>query len=193
LLRVIDGKAFSPVGGEEVRKPDIRIIAATNRDSESLVRQGRMREDFFFRMHVIPVYVPPLRDRKEDLALLVDHFLDLYAGSGNGPKLTGAMLDAAYAHHWPGNVRELQNVIHRYVSVNRFELSGAPAAEKPAEEMLQEFRDHPASLKDALLHVEKKLIVSALKKHRWRRSETAAVLGINRRTLFKKIQQHGIK
>jgi len=193
LLRVIDGKGFSPVGGGEVQKPDIRIIAATNRDSVSLVKQGRMREDFFFRMHVIPIYVPPLRDRKEDLPLLVDHFLNLYAGSGNGPKLTGAMLDAVYAHHWPGNVRELQNVIHRYVSVNRFELPGAPAAERPAESVFQGTPDQPASLKHTLLDVEKKLIVSALKKHRWRRSDTAAALGINRRTLFKKIQQHGIK
>ena len=152
-----------------------------------------MREDFFFRMHVIPVYMPPLRDRREDLPLLVDHFLNLYAGSENGPKLTGAMLDAVYAHHWPGNVRELQNVLHRYITVNRFELPGAPAVERPVEERCPADTAQPTSLKDALLDVEKKLIVSALKKHRWRRSDTAEALGINRRTLFKKIQQHGIK
>ncbi len=194
LLRVIDGKGFSPVGGSEVLRPDIRIIAATNRDPRTLVREGRMREDFFFRLHVIPIYMPPLRERKEDLPLLADHFLQQQPGAEPAPQLTGAMLEALYAHDWPGNVRELQNVIHRYVTVNRFELPAAvlpepeapstPAAPAPAP---------PGGLKQALQDFEKQMILSALETRRWHKTETAAALGINRRTLFKKIKQFEIE
>ncbi|MCF8036577.1 MAG: sigma 54-interacting transcriptional regulator [Desulfobacteraceae bacterium] len=193
LLRVIDGKGFSPVGGSEICQPDIRIIAATNREPGTLVKEGRMREDFFFRLHVIPVYMPPLRHRKEDLPLLVDHFLHQYAGADPVPPLTGAILDAVYAHQWPGNVRELQNVIHRYVSVNRFELPGAALPESPAQSLVPEAPEPAGDLRQRLLDFEKRVIVAALEKHRWRRADTAAALGINRRTLFKKIRQHGLE
>lgn len=194
LLRVIDGKGFSPVGGSRLCRPDIRIVAATNRDPRSLVETGRMREDFFFRLHVIPIQMPSLRERKEDLPLLVDHFLALYAGPKKDvPPLTGVMMDAVYAHPWPGNVRELQNVIHRYVTLNRFELMGSaypfgpekpfPAGEPPGME----------NMKDAVLRFEKNLIRRALAHNQWHRGKTAAALGINRRTLFAKIRHHEIK
>ncbi|MFO7930603.1 MAG: sigma 54-interacting transcriptional regulator [Desulfosalsimonas sp.] len=192
LLRVIDGKGFSPVGGSEVINPDIRIIAATNRDPGSLVKQGVMREDFYFRLHVIPIYMPPLRERKEDLPLLADHFLKLYSESGQVPRLAGSLLESLYSHQWPGNVRELQNVIHRYVTVNRFELPGSDLPGRSSGDILPETEHQPGDLKKFLQEAEKRLIIRTLESNRWRRTETAAALGINRRTLFKKIRQHGL-
>ena len=193
LLRVMDGQGFSPVGSGEPHNPDIRIIAATNREPRLLLEEGRMREDFFFRLHVIPVSMPPLRERKEDLVLLAEHFLSLYAESQAVPSLTGVMTDAMQAYDWPGNVRELQNVIRRYITLGRFELtgegypvrraSGAPAPAAPAD----------GNLREALAEYEKTIILSALEANQWRRGDTARALGINRRTLFKKLRQYGVK
>lgn len=193
LLRVLDGKGFSPVGESGLKTPDIRIVAATNQDSRLLLAHGRMREDFFFRLHVIPVYIPPLRDRKEDLPLLADHFLSRYAGSNPAPPLTGAMMDALYAYDWPGNVRELQNVIHRYVTVGRFELTGAAHPGRRGAAPDGSAVPEPGSLKSAMVDYEKRLIRSSLEANRWRRGEAARALGINRRTLYKKLRQHGIE
>jgi len=193
LLRVLDGKGFSPVGESGLKTPDIRIVAATNQDSRLLLAHGRMREDFFFRLHVIPIYMPPLRERKEDLPLLADHFLSRYAGSRPVPPLTGAMMDALYAYDWPGNVRELQNVIHRYVTLGRFELTGAAHPGRREAGPDGSAVPEPGGLKAAMVDYEKRLITSALKANRWRRGEAARALGINRRTLYKKLRQYGVE
>ena len=113
LLRVIEGGAYTPVGSNQSKTADVRIIAATNRDLQLLVKNGLMREDFFYRIHILPIHLPPLRERKEDLPLLVEHFMKRYGGKRSVPPLTGKLMEKLHHYDWPGNVRELQNVIVR--------------------------------------------------------------------------------
>ena len=117
LLRAIEGNGFIPLGGKATRHPDLRIIAATNRDLTQLIRQGRMREDFYYRIHIIPIQLPPLRNRTSDIALLVEHFLKRYPASPDRPPITPAVLETFQRYPWPGNIRELQNVLHRYITL----------------------------------------------------------------------------
>ena len=199
LLRVIEGMGYRPVGSDQMHHPDIRIIAATNRDLAQLVRAGRMREDFYYRIHVIPVHLPPLRERKEDIPLLMDHFLQQYGDHSDLPPVTGEMLDVAMAYEWPGNVRELQNVVHRYVTLKQFDVSGADLKKEVAKSrvgpMLSAKKEPSAPesvvmLPEALLDYEKALITEALKNNQWHRGRAATSLGIHRRTLFKKIKKY---
>jgi len=128
-LRAISGDGYTPVGGNTVKKSDVRIIAATNRNLRDLVKRGAMREDFFYRIHILPIYLPPLRERKDDLPLLVDHFLHLH--DKNHPPLPGNVAEALSNYDWPGNIRELQNVLHRYLTLKVLDFAGMPAA-RPA-------------------------------------------------------------
>ena len=115
LLRAIEGGGFTPVGGLEAETSDFRIIAATNQDLKQQVKKGLMREDFFYRIHIIPIHLPPLRERKEDIPLLIEHFMQNHPVSKNIPKITVAVMEALTSYDWPGNVRELQNTLNRYV------------------------------------------------------------------------------
>ena len=131
LLRAIDGGGFTPIGGAQLRTPELRIIAATNRDVAEQVREGLIREDFFYRIHVIPIHLPPLRERKEDIPLIVEHFVEKL-GKGKGlPPLTPQIMEALKSHDWSGNVRELQNTVYRYLTLKRLDFAGTlrPAPE----------------------------------------------------------------
>lgn len=193
LLRVLDGGGYSPVGSREVKKPNLRIIAATNRNLRGLVSQGEMREDFFYRVHVIPIHLPPLRERREDLPLLIDHFFAEHSSDSNPPAITGKMVDAMWRYHWPGNVRELMNVLHRYQSLNRFDLLGTetqPAAgDVDAALALKKAEGDYGS---AMTSFEKGLLQRALEDHCWHREKTAQSLGVPLRTFFRKLQKHGL-
>jgi transcriptional regulator with PAS, ATPase and Fis domain len=123
LLRVIEGGGFTPVGSTRVRSSNFRIIAATNRDLTGLVEKGAMREDFFYRIHIFPINLPSLKGRKEDLPLLIEHFMYLYGGKRNIPPPSKDDLARLYAYDWPGNVRELQNVLIRYCATERIDLN----------------------------------------------------------------------
>ena len=114
--------------GTTVKQSDVRIIAATNRDLLEQVREGLVREDFFYRVHVLPISLPSLRERKEDIPLLVEHFLKSTVPNikRKGHPITGHVLEAMMAYDWPGNVRELQNTLHRYVSLGEAGFSGGP-------------------------------------------------------------------
>lgn len=128
LLRVLEGGGYTPVGGLEVRITNQRIIAATNRNLEDSVANGEMREDFFYRIHIVPIYLPPLRKRKEDIPLLIDHFMKTADPANGHTDITGEMITMMIQHDWPGNIRELQNVLHRYKTLNHFDLpAGRPA------------------------------------------------------------------
>ena len=117
LLRAIEHGGFTPVGGAQIHRPDVRIIAATNRDLLERVNEGAMRRDFYYRIHVIPIHLPPLRERKADIPLLVEHFLKAYPSNKRFEYMDSEMLHAFMLYDWPGNVRELQNVLYQYLSL----------------------------------------------------------------------------
>ncbi len=200
LLRAVEGAGYTPVGGSEVRRSDLRIIAATNRDLQRSVQEGRIRKDFFYRIHVLPIHMPRLRDRAEDIPLLIHHFLQLY-GAGKNQRvgsLPPAQMETLTRYDWPGNVRELQNAIQRFITLGKLDLvpiegpsetdpvpageSKSIPAEGPAEEPLQE----------AVRRFERAYIGRLLQAHQWHRSKVADILGIDRRTLFRKIKSLGL-
>jgi PAS domain S-box-containing protein len=183
LLRAIDGGDYAPVGSHRTKKSDFRVIAATNADLMQQVKKGFMREDFFYRINVIPIALPPLRERREDIPLLVDHFLKLYSRDQKPPRVPGEIMDAMYTYLWPGNVRELQNVIRRYLSVGRWDFLNAEQGIQEEQEL------EGLKLKNAVEDLEKTAIFKALEKTRWNRSRAAAILGISRRALFRKMKK----
>jgi PAS domain S-box-containing protein len=191
LLRVIDGGGYTPVGSNKAKYSDFRIIAATNKNLLEQVNKNLMREDFFYRMHVIPVTVPPLRERKEDIPLLVEHFLKLHCDTKERQSLPVNIFEAIDNHDWPGNVRELENVLKRYVTIQCLDFinpRGSRAANEvndSSKELLQE----NTGLRDAVEFFEKDYIARVLDQNCWHRGKTAKTLGIPERTLYRKLKQ----
>lgn len=198
LLRAIDDGGFTPLGGRQLIKPDIRIIAASNKTLFELVRNGSMRNDFFFRIHVIPINLPPLRERGDDLFFLIDHFLKLYSKSDRLQTLSREEIEMLRNYGWPGNVRELQNVLRRYVTFRKLILMPASGDEKSSDSDRQlknnQVRElsNEQSLKRAIGSFEKSYITDMLKLNKWHRSKTAKLLGVSRKTLFRKLQTYGL-
>jgi transcriptional regulator with PAS, ATPase and Fis domain len=188
LLRAIDGGDYFPVGSSRARRSDFRTIAATNKNLAEQVQKGLMREDFFYRVNVIPITLPALRDRKEDIPLLVDHFLRSYAEEGKPARLPGGILDAFFNHTWPGNVRELQNVINRYLTVDRLDFTGISDLVHPSEKGASEGK----RLHEKVQDLEKGAIIHALEQTRWNRSKAASLLGVSRRALFRRMEKFGL-
>jgi PAS domain S-box-containing protein len=195
LLRAIEGGGHTPLGSNQVRKSDFRIIAATNRPLIELVKEGRMREDFFFRIHIVPVYLPPLRARKEDILLLIDHFMHAFKRGEEHRVLPGKILDAFVEYDWPGNVRELQNVLQRYLTMGRLEFASGWTTKSLDAEKAGEAADEVTGgdLHCIVDNYEKKIILQSLEKVRWNRTKLCTVLGIPRRTLTYKLNKYGIK
>ena len=194
LLRAVDGGGYAPIGSRQIRKPDIRIIAATNRDLKEDLRKGLMREDFYYRINVLPIHLPPLRERKGDLILLINHFLERFIGKGQAtPEIPAILMARMEAYNWPGNIRELQNTIQRFVTLKEVgflkPLKRGEAASVRIS--LPEFRQD-RDLKSALGEFEKQYILNCLKITNWHKSNTCAILKINRRTLYKKMRRYGI-
>ena len=191
LLRAIEGGGYFPVGDNRARHSDFRVIAATNRNLRELVKSGRVREDFFFRIHIIPITLPPLRDRREDIPLLVDHFLRQFAADGQETlRLPGKVMESLYTYDWPGNIRELQNVLRRYLAIKRLDfIDSTPPT--PSGEPAQAV-DPQESLADAMSRFERTVLEKCLDHHRWHRGRTAAALKIDRKTLFIKMRAHGL-
>ena len=204
LLRAIEGGGYTPVGGNVTRYSDVRIIAATNENLRSHVKRGNMREDFFFRIHIIPIYVPPLRDRKEDIPILAEYFLRLFNGGEKPSPIPGGILDIMLNHNWPGNVRELQNVIHRYMTVKKldfldlFEISrddlvkNVPKSAPPSEQTSAVINEWPVDLRAELKRYEKRLILDALNQCNWNRKHAGDNLGLPLRTLSRKMKEYGL-
>jgi two-component system, NtrC family, response regulator HydG len=196
LLRVLQEKEFEPLGSIRTIKVDIRVIAATNRDLEKDVKEGRYREDLFYRLNVVPLSLPPLRERREDIPLLADHFLALYREKNRKPLrgISGKALDLLVRYDWPGNIRELENCIERAVILSRDEVL-VPADLPPQIRMLspEEGKDAfaiPAGM--SLEEVERALIVKTLDETGGNRTRASEILGINRRTLQNKLKQYGL-
>ncbi len=195
LLRAIQEQEIMRVGGTRPIKLDVRIIAATNKDLEELVRRGEFREDLFYRLNVIPITVPPLRQRREDIPHLIDHFLRKYNEKYKQKKYISAPVVKRLAEYdWPGNVRELQNIVERMVVLTREEeirLENIPPQIKTLVEKERQFHVDVSDvipLKEALFQVEKKLIIKALQKYGTTR-RAAEALGVDQSTVVRKFQR----
>jgi len=196
LLRVLQEKEFEPVGSAQTIKVDIRVIAATNRDLEKDVKDGRFREDLYYRLNVVPLVLPPLRDRKEDISPLTDHFLALY-GEKNRKSLkgiSGKALDLLVRYDWPGNIRELENCIERAMIMAGEEVI-VPADFPPQIQVLSREEgtngfNIPSGI--SLEEMERTLIVKTLAETGGNRTRASEILGINRRTLQNKLKQYGL-
>lgn len=193
LLRAIEGNGYTPLGGKEIRTPDLRIIAATNRDLTNLITQGLMREDFFYRVHIIPIQLPPLRKRASDIPLLIEHFLAQYHGTEVLPPITSSIMDAFQQYHWPGNIRELQNVLHRYVTMKKLDFPETFSLARSLPDIKKQRPTMSApgrGLKSVVAEAEREHITQTLEEMKWHRGKTAKCLGINRRTLERKMSLH---
>ncbi|QDV30803.1 Transcriptional regulatory protein ZraR [Planctopirus ephydatiae] len=201
LLRVLQDREFEAVGGNKTHKVDVRLILATNVDLEEAVAKGEFRQDLYYRINVVTLTQPSLRERISDIPLLAEHYLKEFV-SQTGKNVTGfseQVLSAMARYRWPGNVRELVNVVERAVVLCKGTVIGL----QDLPENMR--RDEPAallgavtnvsagsSLKTALASPEKQLIIDALESHGWNRQLTAEALGINRTTLYKKMKKFGI-
>ncbi|MBN2581209.1 MAG: sigma-54-dependent Fis family transcriptional regulator [Pirellulales bacterium] len=197
LLRVLQDLEFEQVGGNKTFKVDTRIILATNEDLGKAVAEGRFRQDLFYRINVINVELPPIRERIGDIPLLAQHFLaQVCAESGKTVHgFTEEAMQALQRYRWPGNVRELQNAIERAVLLGKSGMIGAedlPASVTTGGGLSVEHIANQ-SLKQALSAPERQLILDVLEAHNWNRQQTAAALGINRTTLYKKMKRLGLE
>jgi PAS domain S-box-containing protein len=209
LLRAIEGGGYSPVGSNCVKHSDFRIIAATNKNLVEYTMRGLIREDFFYRIHIIPIQLPPLRQRKEDIPLLVEHFIRLNTPGKRVVTVPGHVLEALQKYDWPGNIRELHNVIQRYLMVKKIEILGpfrqvpperkntyqAPCDEVGAASGVREYAEAPpvmGNLSEYTEKSEKAAILEALNQHRWNKGKTAETLNISRKTLHRKMQRLGL-
>ncbi len=197
LLRVLQEKEFEPLGSPRTLKVDVRVIAATNKNLEREVKEGRFREDLFYRLNVVPVSLPPLRERKEDIPALAAHFFALYRDKNKKElrELSGKTLDLLTRYDWPGNIRELENCIERAVIMAKGEVI-APADLPPGIQAMSSGDKELAELAlpsgVSLQEVEKALILKTLEDTGGNRTRAAEILGINRRTLQIKLKEYGI-
>jgi Nif-specific regulatory protein len=203
LLRILDGQPFERVGGGEPIRVDVRVVAATNKELEEAVHVGSFRRDLFFRLQVVEISIPPLRERKDDLELLADHFLARFAGEMNRniDSFTAEARKKMQAHDWPGNVRELRNVIERAVALGRDDVIHAEdiwlttvdlnrlAGTAEARQLIAPAGYEPRSLKD----IEKIHIANTLQYTDWNKSQAAAILKIERSTLDRKIRDYDLR
>jgi Nif-specific regulatory protein len=198
LLRVLEGHPFERVGGSESVNVDVRVIAATNRDLEKDVTDGRFRRDLYFRLHVLEIIVPALRKRPEDIPELAEYFFTKFnVESGRRLKgFTARAMDQMIRYRWPGNVREMRNVVERaivlaeeeYIDQQDLMLSKLPTTGDTADVPLASAEYKPLSLAD----VERKHILATLRATGWNKSQTASILGIERSTLDRKIQRYAL-
>jgi len=194
LLRVLEDRQFEPVGSNKTETVDTRILLASNKELNKEVRQGRFREDLYYRINVVTIDLPPLRERVGDVRLLAKHFLQVYCAQHNKEKLgiTDEAMEYLERYSWPGNVRELENVIERAVLLSKDKFIGPFDLPNSIKQDQRQKAYKPMSLKKALAEPEKNLIRQALEANHWNRQETAKALQINRTTLYKKMKYYGL-
>jgi len=215
LLRALQERTIERVGGQESLRIDVRVLAATNRDLETMMREGRFREDLFYRLNVVTVTLPPLRERRRDVPLLVEHLLAKYATELGERGVAPEALDRLVGHDWPGNVRELENVVQRamvmatsgvilpeHLPIGPVSAAASVAIDATLEEIIERkllecvrgLREHAsANLYDLMVGlVEKPLLRAVLRETSGNQVRAAQILGINRNTLRKKLTEHGI-
>jgi two-component system response regulator HydG len=198
LLRVLQEREINRVGGEEVIAVDVRVITATNKALIAEIEKGRFREDLYYRLNVVTLYVPPLRERKEDIPLLAQHFLDIFAKKNHKhiKGLTPHAMDRLLKYEWPGNVRELMNAVERAVVLSRTEYldeDDLPMVVKDQVAKAEDLVPEMAVLGDMPLdEVEKATVLKTLEASGGNKSEAARRLGITRKTLHKKLKKYGV-
>ena len=189
LLRVLEDRVFYRVGGTQPIEVDFRVVAATNRNLEKAIKNEIFREDLYYRLNVIAFQMPPLRERKEDIPLLAEHFLRRFSQETNKPvdKISRAAIDEMMLYEWPGNVRELENAIERAVVV------GKEREIRPADLPFRRSDDPTFIPKNALKDIEKTHIEKILDNYQWNIAKSSKMLGIDRTTLYSKIKRYNIK
>jgi two-component system response regulator HydG len=201
LLRVLQEKEIERVGGEKTIHVDVRIISATNRDLLPLVTEGEFREDLFYRLHIIPVTVPPLRERREDVAPLVQHFIETVSAEIGKPVrgITDEALEMLHQYDWPGNIRELENMIERAIVLCDDEMLGLEqfpldhrASPRGTTPLLTPPPLGTISLDDALARLERAMIEQALEEAKGVKTRTAELLGIKTSALYYKLEKYGL-
>lgn len=204
LLRALQERRFEPVGSNETREVDVRVVLASNEPLDRLVAEGRFRQDLYYRINVVAIELPPLRERLSDVPLLAEHFLQQFGGE-LGRELVGFSPEASAAlrgYGYPGNVRELQNIIERAAVLSRSATIGVDALPRhvvdsaghaAAGAVADDAPWEPMSLADALRDPERRILLRALEANSWNRQATADQLEINRTTLYKKMKQLGIE
>jgi transcriptional regulator with GAF, ATPase, and Fis domain len=201
LLRVLQERTFEPVGSSRTQRVDVRIIAATHQDLPRLIEENRFREDLFYRLNVFPITMPPLRARRDDVPLLVHHFLDI-ATQERGSRvdsISDAAMECLVAYDWPGNIRELENTVERLAilaSGSEIVVDDLPdplrGAAPPGGTVTQPLPADGISLNAAVDRLERELISQALERTQWNKNRAAQLLGLNRTTLLEKIKKRGI-
>jgi len=193
LLRAIEGGGYSPLGADKTCNSNFRVIAATNKNMKEAIKKGTMREDFYYRIHIVPIWLPRLRERKEDIQLLVHHFLSIFSKGKKPAVLPVKYMDAIYNYNWPGNVRELQNVLQRYITIGNLDffarhqyLGESVNIKQNSPEILQ---DSKMNFKQKMASFEKEILLEALNKTNWNRNKTLKLLDIPRRTLYHKMKK----
>jgi len=195
LVRALIGGEFEPLGAATAVSFDTRVIAATSRNPKDLVSRGKLKEDLFFKLNVIPMHIPPLRERPEDIPLLIAHFLDLYSAEyGKKPKTMSPEAQQAFLNYpWPGNVSELMNVIERFVIMVEDEEIGAAHLNLLVETREQVGRPAGRTLGQAALAFERRFIQQVLVRNGWDTEKSAAELGLPAAALAEKIRAHQIR
>lgn len=191
LLRFLQEKEFRRLGGEELIKVDVRVIAATNKDLKKLTEEGKFREDLYYRLNVINITLPPLRERKEDIPLLVEHFLEKYNIENNKQieRVSEEVMNILTEYHWPGNVRELENIIERAVVVCKTNLITVDDLPDYLKEKESKILREDITLEE----MEREYIKKILKKYNFNIQKSAEILGIDRATLYRKMEKYGFK
>jgi len=194
LLRVLQEREFERLGGVQPVKVNVRVVAATNKDLEAAVKEGTFREDLYYRLNVFSVYMPPLRERKPDIPLLADHFVEKYAAAHGKDvrRIATTAIDMLMSYHWPGNVRELENCIERAVLVCEGGVIHAHHL-PPTLQTAEVSGTLPRrSLAEALASYEKDLIIDALKSARGNKAKAARLLDSTERIVAYSVRKHGI-
>ncbi len=194
LLRVLQEREFERVGGNETLHINVRIIAATNRDLERLLEDGKFREDLYYRLNVFPIHIPPLRHRKSDIMLLADHFVEKYSKK-NGKKIkriSTPAINLLMSYHWPGNVRELENCIERAVLLSTDEVIHGHQLPPSLQSAESTDTGLHSTLQEALDNVEREILLDALKSLKGNMAKTAKYLGITERIMGLRVKKYNI-
>lgn len=195
LLRAIENGNYTPIGSAKSRRVDLRIISATNTNLYDLVKKGSIREDFYYRLNVILIKIPPLRERKEDLPLLVEHFLQRESKKGKSKHLSGRQMEVLQNFDWPGNVRQLKNVIQRFLAMGmlNFPYNRYPDYDNSLEAPhIKGSNVESFNIKRTLEDIERDIIIRTLEKYRWNRTKVASELGIHRKALYRRMKRVGL-